>query len=77
VRGSGRSVMIETILVVGIVIACTVWYMRKMWRQRARILTRQHSAELEVLGERYARGEINRDEYLQKRSDILGYPLVP
>jgi putative membrane protein len=27
---------------------------------------------LEVLEERYARGEINREEYLQKRQDILG-----
>jgi uncharacterized membrane protein len=25
-----------------------------------------------VLEERYARGEINRDEYLQKKRDILG-----
>jgi uncharacterized membrane protein len=37
----------------------------------------QHGKELEVLGERYCRGEINRDEYLQKRSDILGFPLIP
>jgi putative membrane protein len=27
---------------------------------------------LDVLEERYARGEINRDEYLQKKKDILG-----
>jgi len=25
-----------------------------------------------VLEERYARGEINREEYLQKKNDILG-----
>lgn len=68
--------MIETVLVVGIVIACTIWFMRHMWRQRARTLTRQHSTELEVLGERYARGKIDRDEYLQKRADIIGYPLA-
>jgi putative membrane protein len=30
------------------------------------------SRGLELLDERYARGEINRDEYLQKRGDILG-----
>ncbi len=30
------------------------------------------SPGLEALDERYARGEINRDEYLQKRRDILG-----
>jgi uncharacterized membrane protein len=28
---------------------------------------------LEVLGRRYARGEIDRDEYLAKRADLLGY----
>ena len=27
---------------------------------------------LDVLEERYARGEINRDEYLQKKKDITG-----
>jgi len=51
--------------------------MRRLWRHRAQIVTRQHCAELEILGTRYARGEINREEYLQKRSDILGYPLIP
>ena len=32
----------------------------------------RRSAGLEALDERYARGEIDRDEYLQKRRDILG-----
>ncbi len=30
------------------------------------------SAGLHTLDDRYARGEINRDEYLQKRRDIAG-----
>lgn len=30
------------------------------------------SSGLSILDERYARGEINRDEYLQKRQDIVG-----
>lgn len=29
------------------------------------------SPGLDIIEERYARGEINRDEYLQKKSDIL------
>jgi uncharacterized membrane protein len=29
-------------------------------------------AGLDVLEERYARGEINHDEYLQKKKDIIG-----
>jgi putative membrane protein len=32
----------------------------------------RRSPGLDTLEERYARGEINRDEYLQKRRDITG-----
>jgi len=32
----------------------------------------RRSSGLEILEERYARGEINREEYLQKKQDILG-----
>ncbi len=32
----------------------------------------RRSPALDVLEERYARGEINRDEYLQKKKDIVG-----
>jgi putative membrane protein len=64
--------MIEPIIIVAIAIACTAWYMQHMWRRRrARNKALRHSAGLEVLAARYARGEITRDEYLQKRDDIL------
>jgi uncharacterized membrane protein len=65
--------MIETLVVVGIVIMCTAWYMRRKWRRRRRAqgLAAPHYAALEVLATRYARGEINREEYLLKRDDIL------
>jgi len=33
---------------------------------------RSRSSGLEILEERYAKGEMNRDEYLQKKRDILG-----
>jgi putative membrane protein len=32
----------------------------------------RRSPGLDALEERYARGEINRDEYLQKKRDIVG-----
>jgi putative membrane protein len=32
---------------------------------------KRRSPGLKVLDERYARGEINRDEYLQKRDDLF------
>ncbi len=38
----------------------------------ARSFREQRSPGLEVLEERYARGEINRDEYLQKKRDLGG-----
>jgi len=64
--------MIEPIIIVAIAIACTAWYMQHMWRRRkARKKALHRHAGLEVLAARYARGEITRDEYLQKRDDIL------
>jgi len=72
--------MLEPILIVGIVIAATAWYVQHKWRKRLRKLAMRDpraGTVLEVLATRYARGEIDRDEYLQKRSDILGYPGMP
>jgi putative membrane protein len=40
------------------------------WGDHAANIARRPSG-LDVLEERYARGEINRDEFLQKRRDIL------
>jgi uncharacterized membrane protein len=73
--------MLEPILIVGVVIAATAWYVQHKWRRRLRALAAVRDTRegpvLEVLGRRYARGEIDREEYLQKRSDILGYPGMP
>ena len=68
--------MLEPILVVGIVIAITAWYVQHKWRKRVRALAAMREAThdptgLEVLARRYARGDIDREEYLQKRNDIL------
>jgi putative membrane protein len=41
------------------------------WGDRPPPWGERRSAGLEALDERYARGEIDRDEYLQKRRDIL------
>jgi uncharacterized membrane protein len=46
-------------------------------RALAAVRDRREGTVLELLGRRYARGEIDREEYLQKRSDILGYPGMP
>lgn len=38
----------------------------------ARAPHRRHSAALDLLEQRYAKGEIGRDEYLEKKRDLLG-----
>jgi uncharacterized membrane protein len=64
--------MIEPILIVGIVIAATAWYVQHRWRRRVRMMRAlRDSSGLELLARRYARGEIDRNEYLQKKNDIL------
>ena len=73
--------MLEPILIVGVVIAATAWYVQHKWRKRMRALatvrdTREGTV-LELLGRRYARGEIDREEYLQKEAIFLGYPGLP
>jgi uncharacterized membrane protein len=72
--------MLEPILIVGVVIAITAWYVQHKWRRRVRALAAKRerdTAVLDVLARRYASGEIDRDEYLQMRSDILSFPSIP
>jgi uncharacterized membrane protein len=72
--------MLEPILIVGIVIAITAWYVQHKWRRRVRALAAKRerdTAVLDVLARRYASGDIDRDEYLQMRSDILSFPGIP
>ena len=72
--------MLEPIIIVGIVIAATAWYVQHKWRKRLRAMAARDVREatvLELLARRYARGEIDRQEYLEKRSDILGYQGMP
>jgi uncharacterized membrane protein len=64
--------MIEPILIVGIAIALTAWFVQHRWRRRVRRLAALRDTNgLDLLAKRYARGEIDRGEYLQKRQDIL------
>lgn len=61
------------LLILALVIVAVVWVVRTILRSQNRTsLTRGASAGLDVLDQRYARGEINRDEYQQKRADLLG-----
>jgi uncharacterized membrane protein len=74
--------MIEPILIVGITVALTAWYMQhrfRRWRRLRRArddalrnMIALHANGLEVLARRYAHGEIDRAEYLEKKGDIVG-----
>jgi putative membrane protein len=62
------------LLILGLIVAAVVAAVRYSnggWEERPGRAVRS-SPGLDVLDERYARGEINRDEYQQKRRDILG-----
>ena len=55
-----------------IVIAAVVFLVLRLVRTIKPAHAVRQSSGLDVLEERYARGEINRDEYLQKKEDIAG-----
>lgn len=63
---------IVPLLVVGALIAVLVLVVRNASDSRgAPSRTERRSPGLDALDERYARGDLNRDEYLQKRRDIV------
>jgi len=60
-------------LILALLIAAAVWFFRRKDRSSGEPPTsRRQSSALDVLEERYARGEIDRDEYLQKKRDLTG-----
>lgn len=56
----------------GLIIAVVVLVVRSTRGWASAQAPRRRSHGLDVLEERYARGEINRDEYLEKKRDIAG-----
>lgn len=61
------------LLIVILIIGAAVWFARTIPHpQEPAPPTKRHVVGLDLLDQRYARGEINRDEYLQKRADVLG-----
>lgn len=60
------------LLVIAVAVGLVVWLIRTPARPDAAASGERRSRGLDALDERYARGEIGRDEYLQKRRDILG-----
>jgi putative membrane protein len=70
--GYGPFHMIFWFLILIAIVIGIVWLVRARVPSGAHHLTARRSAGLDVLEERYARGEIGRDEYLQKKKDIAG-----
>jgi putative membrane protein len=71
--GFGLIHVVVWIVILIAIVALVVWLVRSLAGPGMQHhLPPRRSAGLEVLEERYARGEINRDEYLQKKKDILG-----
>lgn len=71
--GTGGSTMILWLILLVLGFAAVVWMFRAH-RQPSDYPSRvdRDPPGLNILEERYARGEVNRDEYLQKKRDILG-----
>jgi putative membrane protein len=72
--GYGPFGMIIWLLILAVIVAAVVWwFVRFASRPGAHPPDAGHrSPGLDVLEERYARGDINRDEYLQKKRDLTG-----
>lgn len=70
--GFGLFGMIIWIVVLIAVVAIVIWLVRSVIGHGVDHVPPRRSSGLDVLEERYARGEIDRDEYLQKRKDIGG-----
>jgi putative membrane protein len=68
----GPFMMIFWLVILGLAVAAVVWLIRSTTHPGVQPPRMGRSRGLELLDERYARGEINRDEYVQKRGDILG-----
>jgi len=70
--GFGLIHMVVWIIILVAIIVGVIWLVRSLAGTGGHGPLQRRSPGLEVLEERYARGEINRDEYLQKKKDIGG-----
>lgn len=70
--GFGLLHMIVWLVILAAIVAGVVWLVRMAAQPGVHQFSARRSPGLQVLEERYARGEINRDEYLQKKQDISG-----
>ncbi len=71
--GGGAFNMIIWPLVLIALVLGVIWFVRSpSYLGAGRLQVPRRSSGLDILEERYARGEINRDEFLQKKQEISG-----
>ncbi len=72
--GFGLVHLLIWVVILAAIVAGIVWLVRALAARDDRQMSPlRRSSGLDILEERYARGEINREEYLQKKTDILGH----
>jgi putative membrane protein len=69
--GYGILHLVVSVVILVAVVAFVIWLVRSV-AVPSHYGPARRSPGLDALEERYARGEIGRDEYLQKRKDIEG-----
>ena len=57
------------VTILALIVVGLLWFVRSQASTRGST-EQQRSSGLDVLNERYARGEIDREEYLQKKRDL-------
>lgn len=70
--GYGLIHLVVTIVILVAIVAFIVWLVRSITGPSMHYAQPHRPPGLDALEERYARGEIGRDEYLQKKKDIGG-----
>lgn len=58
------------LVILALIFAGVMWFLRSQSDPGSQRSRDRRSTGLDVLEERYARGEIDRDEYLQKKRDM-------
>lgn len=67
------GMMVLWLVILVLLVAAVVWLIRSISGASGReLLPPRRTGGLDILEERFARGEIDRDEYLQKKRDLTG-----
>ena len=53
-----------------VVLAAIIWFFSKMTNTNQQKTTLSHKSAYDILSERYARGEIDKNEYMSKKQDL-------